>query len=76
MFRYDEHAVFQIQRRGIAKTWVEDTVLNPDETEASGSRQSFLKCLPGRRVILRVVTARDDPEFVVTAYFDRTRPCG
>jgi len=26
--------------------------------------------------MLRVVTARDDPEYVVTAYFDRTKPCG
>jgi hypothetical protein len=33
MIRYDEHAEFQIERRGIAKSWVEDTILNPDTTE-------------------------------------------
>jgi hypothetical protein len=76
MIRYDEHAEFQIERRGIAKAWIEDAILNPDETETKGGRQSFLKRLPGRHVMLRVVTAREDPEYVVTAYFDRTKPCG
>jgi Domain of unknown function (DUF4258) len=76
VIRYDEHAEFQIERRGIAKAWVEETILNPDETETKDKRQSFLKCLPGRHVMLRVVTARRDPEFVITAYFDRTKPCG
>jgi len=47
MIRYDEHAEFQIQRRGIAKAWVEDTILIPDETETKGSRRSFLKRLQG-----------------------------
>jgi hypothetical protein len=76
VIRYDEHAEFQIERRGIAKEWVEDTILNPDETETKGNRQSFFKRLPGRHVMLRVVTTREDPEYVVTAYFDRTNPCG
>lgn len=76
VIRYDEHAEFQIGRRGIAKAWIEDTILNPDETEIRSNRQSFLKCLPGRHVMLRVVTARNDPEYVITAYFDRTKPCG
>ena len=75
VIRYDGHAEFQLERRGIAKSWVEETVLDPDETETRGGRRSFLKRLPGRRVMLRVVTARGDPEFVITAYFDRTRPC-
>lgn len=76
MIRYDEHAEFQIERRGIAKAWVEDTILNPDEIETKRNRRSFLKRLPSRHVMLRVVTARDDPEYVITAYFDRTKPCG
>jgi hypothetical protein len=76
VIRFDTHAEFQIQRRGIAKQWVEDTILNPDETEARGNRRSFLKRLPGRHVMLRVVMARNDPEHVITAYFDRTKPCG
>jgi hypothetical protein len=75
MIRYDDHAEFQIIRRGIAKEWVEETVLRPDETEIKSGRRSFLKRLPGRHVMLRVVTARDDPEYVITAYFDRTKPC-
>ena len=76
VIRYDEHAEFQLERRRIAKEWVEDAILNPDETEARGTRRSFLKRLPGRHVMLRVVTARSDPEYVITAYFDRTKPCG
>ncbi len=75
MIRYDEHAEFQIERRGIAKEWIEDTILHPDETEAKGNRLSFLKRLPGRRVMLRVITTQRDPEYVITAYFDRTKPC-
>ena len=73
MIRYDEHAEFQIE---IAKAWVEDAILNPDETETRDDRRSYLKRLPGRHVMLRVVTARHDPEYVITAYFDRTKPCG
>ena len=75
MIRYDEHAEFQIARRDIDKTWIEETLRNPDATEDRNRRRSFLKCLPGRHVMLRVVTPVDDPEFVITAYFDRTKPC-
>jgi hypothetical protein len=75
MIRYDEHADFQLERRGIDKTWVEETIKSPDTTETAGNRLSFLKCLPGRHVMLRVVTLTHDPEYVITAYFDRTKPC-
>lgn len=75
MVRYDEHAEFQIARRRISKQWVEETLRDPDETEAQGNRRSLLKCLPGRHVMLRVVTPLHDPEYVITAYFDRTKPC-
>jgi hypothetical protein len=75
MIRYDEHALFQLERRKIAKAWVEETLAHPDATETKGHRRSFLKCLPGRRVMLRVVTPLRDPDYVITAYFDRTKPC-
>jgi uncharacterized protein DUF4258 len=75
MIRYDEHAEFQISRRGIDKAWVEDTLRNPDLVETKGSRRSHFKCLAGWRIMLRVVTAASDPEYVITAYFDRKRPC-
>jgi hypothetical protein len=75
VIRYDAHAEFQIERRAIVKPWIEETILSPDETETKGNRRSFLKRLPGRHVMLRVVTARHDPEYVITAYFDRTKPC-
>ena len=76
MIRYDEHAEFQIARRGIEKAWIEAVLQSPDATEKGPARQSFFKCLPGRHVMLRVVTPLTDPEYVITAYFDRTRPCG
>ena len=76
MIRYDEHAEFQIARRNIDKAWVEAVLRSPDTVEKGKTRQSFLKCLPGRHVMLRVVTALTDPDYVITAYFDRTRPCG
>jgi hypothetical protein len=75
MVRYDEHAEFQIARRDIDKGWIEATLLAPDLIETTGSRRSFFKCLPDRHVMLRVVTPLHDPEYVITAYFDRTRPC-
>jgi len=76
MIRYDEHAEFELERRRIAKAWVEDAILHPDETETRAGRRSYLKRLPYRHVMLRVVTARNDPEYVITVYFDRTKPCG
>jgi hypothetical protein len=39
MVRYDEHAEFQIERRGIARAWIEETILNPDRTETRGLRR-------------------------------------
>ena len=76
MIRYDDHAEFQIGRRRIEKAWVETALTRPDAVETAGRRRSFFKRLPGRHVMLRVVTPADDPEFVITAYFDRTKPCG
>ncbi len=75
MIRYDEHAELQLARRKIEKVWVEETLRNPDATEAKGNRRSFLKCLPERHVMLRVVTPLQEPNYVITAYFDRTKPC-
>ena len=75
MIRYDDHAEFQIERRGIAKSLIETTLRSPEATEIRNGRASFLKCFPGRHVMLRVVTPEHDTGFVITAYFDRTRPC-
>ena len=75
MIRYDEHAEFQLKRRRIEKNWVEEALLNPDESETKTQRRSFLKCLPDRKFALRVVTPLHDPEYVITAYFDRRRRC-
>ena len=75
MIRYDEHAEFQIARRNIDKAWIEAALRNPDTVEMTGTRRSFFKCLPGRHAMLRIVTPLNDPEYVITAYFDRTRPC-
>jgi len=75
MIRYDEHAEFQIARRAILKAWVEQTLREPDIVEDGATRKSFFKCLAGRRVMLRVVTPATDLEYVITAYFDRTKPC-
>jgi hypothetical protein len=39
MIRYDEHADFQLERRGIAKDWVEQTIRAPEVTETKGIRR-------------------------------------
>jgi hypothetical protein len=75
MTRYDDHAEFQLARRKIEKVWVEEALRNPDEIEVKDGRRSFLKCLPHRRVMLRVVTPLHEPGLVITAYFDRRKPC-
>jgi hypothetical protein len=75
MIRYDEHAEFQMERRGIAKVWVEQTIREPEVTQSSGNRRSYFRCVAGRRIMLRVVTPLHDPDYVITAYFDRTKPC-
>jgi hypothetical protein len=54
--RYDEHAEFQIARRAIAKAWIEETLASPNTVETANGRTSFMKCFPGRHVMLRVVT--------------------
>jgi hypothetical protein len=47
MIRYDEHAEFQMERRGIAKVWVEQTIREPEVTQTSGNRRSYFRCVPG-----------------------------
>ena len=76
MIRYDPHAEYQILRREIPKSLVEETIENPDSTESKEDKISFLKCYPERKKMLRVVTRKDAPDYVVTAYFDRRKPCG
>ncbi|MGB9428561.1 MAG: DUF4258 domain-containing protein [Gammaproteobacteria bacterium] len=76
MIRYDPHALFQMTRRGIQTEWVEAAVLAPEEQETRDDKRSFFKCHRDRGKMLRVVTRLDDPEYVITVYFDRRRPCG
>ena len=47
MIRYDEHAEFQIARRGIEKAWIEETIGNPDVVETRGSRRSYFSACQG-----------------------------
>ncbi len=75
MIRYDEYAEFQIARRGIDKASIEAAIRNPDAEEVRGNRRSFLKCFAGRQSMFRLVTPMSDSEYVITAYFDRTKPC-
>ncbi len=75
MARYDPHALFQMVRRGIQREWVEAALRFPDEQEVRDNKRSFLKCHPEHGKKLRVVTRIDDPQYGVTAYFDRRKPC-
>ncbi|MBF0244613.1 MAG: DUF4258 domain-containing protein [Planctomycetes bacterium] len=75
MLNYDEHALFQIQRRGIPMAWVEQTIRQPHETETREDKKSFLRRFQGKAHMLRVVTLAADEEYVIIAYFDRRKPC-
>ncbi|MBI5528360.1 MAG: DUF4258 domain-containing protein [Deltaproteobacteria bacterium] len=74
MVCFDQHALFQMERRGILSEWVERAPRVPDETEIRGDKRSFLVRLEGHTEMLRVVTRIDDPEYVITTYFDRRKP--
>lgn len=43
--------------------------------ETKGDKRSFLIRLAGHREMLRVVTRLDDNGYVITACFDRRKPC-
>lgn len=75
MICFDPHAEFQIERRGILRSWVEETLNRWAETETRNDKRSFLKCYPQRGKKLRVVVPENDHEYVITAYFDRRKPC-
>ncbi|MBF0439768.1 MAG: DUF4258 domain-containing protein [Magnetococcales bacterium] len=75
MIQYDPHAEFQVVRRGIEKKWIEQVLSTPEETEHRGDKTSLLACFPERGKMLRVVVRRDNPKYVITAYFDRRKPC-
>ena len=73
---YDPHAAFQIARRSIPAEWIEQTLFQPDAREdRMDGKTSFLKCFPEKGKMLRVVTRQDDHRYIITAYFDRRRPC-
>ena len=73
--RYDPHALFQIERRKISAEWIELALREPDETEERDDKISFLKRVSGHAEMLRVVARAGEPDYVITAYFDRRRPC-
>jgi hypothetical protein len=73
--RYDPHAIFQMERRMISAAWVEVALREPDGTESHGDKRSFFKRIPGRNEMLRVVTRIREPDYVITVYFDRRKPC-
>ncbi|MBI2568420.1 MAG: DUF4258 domain-containing protein [Candidatus Schekmanbacteria bacterium] len=75
MISYDPHALFQMGRRGILKEWVELTLDQHDEIEHHDDKCSFLRRFSERRQMLRVVTRSSDHQYVITAYFDRSKPC-
>jgi Domain of unknown function (DUF4258) len=60
MIRFDPHAEFQIERRGISRSWIDETLRSWDETETRGGKRSFLKCYPERGKKLRVVVREND----------------
>jgi hypothetical protein len=67
--------VFEIERRGIGLSRVEETLASWEATELRGGKRSFLRCYQDRGKMLRVVVRETDPEYVITAYYDRRRPC-
>jgi hypothetical protein len=75
MIAYDPHAEFQIKRRGIPRAWVEETLAAPEKTETKGDKRSFLRCYTECGKMLRVVVREDNHHYVITAYFDRRKPC-
>jgi hypothetical protein len=76
VIQYDPRALFQIQRRAIEPERVVETLERWDETEVRGDKRSYLRCYPERAKMLRVVVRESDHAYVITAYYDRRKPCG
>jgi hypothetical protein len=77
-FDYSDHAIEMLAERGIAREWVERTVLNPDVVEPDprhSERARAYKALPERDgKVLRVVYVASDQAFrVITLFLDRSR---
>ena len=76
MIRLTDHAERELRRRGIAREWVEATVVTPDwsgqDPRDPALTRSFKAITAFGDRVLRVVHRPDrDDMLVVTAHFDR-----
>ncbi len=77
MIEYSRHALEKMAERGLEEEWILFCLSDPDiEISEPGTGCTvYLRCLPGRSQMLRVVIPDDRPNFVISVYFDHRFPC-
>jgi hypothetical protein len=77
IYRLTEHARDALAKRGIRTDWLERAIASPQRTEPDSNDPALEHRLAtisdhGDRVLRVIINIRNVPEWVVTAYFDRT----
>ena len=78
MIEYSRHAREKMAERRYPEEWVELCLNDPDVVRSDpkhSDRVQILRCIPGRRQMLKVVVPEDRREYVITVHFDREFPC-
>lgn len=77
MIEYSHHAQDKVAERGLEEEWILLCLQEPEVTipEPATGCTVYLRCIPGRSLMLRVVVPNDRPSFIVSVYFDRRFPC-
>jgi hypothetical protein len=75
-FTLSEHASYQMQERNIQLSWIEDTLVNPQQTLPQADSQGnthYLKQIPqfDNRWLRVIVNPTVEPNRIVTVFFDR-----
>ncbi len=77
MIEYSRHAREKMAERELEEKWILLCLSDPDIEipEPDTGCTVYLRCLPGRSQMLRVVVPDNRPNFIVSVYFDHRFPC-
>ena len=78
MIEYSRHAREKMAERRYPEEWVDLCLADPDVVlpdPKHSDRIQILRCILGRRQMLKVVVPRNRQDYVITVHFDRGVPC-
>ena len=73
-YKYSKHSLEQILERGIEKSWVDETLSNPDDIiEIDENEVHFIKKIVAynNRYLRVIVNPKKVPITIITLFFDR-----